>query len=1549
MTGLKDIIIKLRMEFDNKGLAKSTQSALLEMRKIADNSKIALQKTIEETEANYAKSMRRMAEDTARIDNNALSDIFTRAADAAKMFDERVSEIERDGNIDSITAKLYSLEKSLNSTARSVLGLKSDFDALTQAKQNEEFFVQKYGSIENAKKYVADLKSQAKALWESSELKTDEGFKINIQLEPEARERMQSLLATIEELRTKLKELREARAEFEQSAEKGTPAWKQEMENLNQQITETTSKLGRLSKEFYSVARTGGYGNIIKNEDIMRNFSGITQYTEMMREANSLSFLLREIAQAGSDTNSVMSNLANAVQRFDTATEHIYQMNEELNKTNEELNETDSKTNNVTANFSNMRNVVWSVSRLLGNFYTIVLDITRAVRRIVDMYKKLWSVVKKVIDAMKSFRLGIKGAANEHAKSFKHMLKDIIRYSLGIRSLFMLFRRLRRYIKEAFEEMAKQIPEVNAVLTNLKSLLNMLKATLATAFEPILTAVAPALQTLINLLAKVMTYIGMFMAALTGRGYVYGAESVATSLEKTSKSAKKTAKSVKQVGDAVKHTNKQLQGFDELNNLATDTSGESPLAKFVKIDVPEWIKNLADKLKQLWNDILGPIKDAWAKVGDYVVNAWKNAFNSVKKLLGNIIKDFVKAWKSGLGEAISKEFFLIVGDIGRIIGNLADAVRRAWDYNNNGYKIWVAILGVIHAVLEGIHKITDDMANWVKSLNLAPLFEAFGKWIESLIPITKLLMSVLYDIWNNALKPILTWTFDGENSGLARLLDIFTRFNDVLKKSKIRNDLNTIWKALGRFGKTVGEGLLLFMERMSNRMSDWLNSKEFTKLCDKIADFLDSIEPEDIARDLERVFGIIKNIALAVFDLIKLVWKNKDKILDLLEYASEHLITILKLIVGFKLAIDFARLIANIYLTVEAFKKLGGIVEILNGIKGAFAALTGVAGGLAVSIGLMFAAFYTEYKSVESEFEKLTTNLDTYNRLNQEIQQNMEERSKTLEDFDATSAVVHQLVEELDELQSNTELTVEQQIRQRDIVDELNELIPNLNLAIDDQTGKTNLSTEAILANVDALLEQARVEAVREDLVQIAKDQYEAEKNLYKQKQDLSKAEEEYQKALAEYREEEKKYAEWGGYATPDASRWQGAKKAVDALKESIAQSEKTISDLKKEYDTTVEYVKEYTKKSEEASEKQQKVNEKIKGTSDAIKGNGDVIVHSTEKVTEATDKLAGSAENVDKTTDSLTEFVSVSGDVNKISFDKFSTSMDKFNDTLNTFNDNYESVDFENFLKQISEFEQQLPTSLPETDEWINYGTDIPEGIKTGVESNSPIANTAMTNLGKGMVTAFHDSALQFGSPSKRMIEFGKDIVLGVNEGITENQDSTVKAFNDYVSAILSSCSSLRTTMLTIFRGLANDLGIILTNIGKAFATTFEDIADSISGFKDGTNDFTKSISTSYHIDIPKLAQGAVIPPNNEFLAVLGDQKRGTNIEAPLDTIVQAFNMANQGGNEQELALLQEQNELLRQLLQKEFGISQTDLFKSVVNQNKIYKRSTGGISAFT
>ena len=71
--------------------------------------------------------------------------------------------------------------------------------------------------------------------------------------------------------------------------------------------------------------------------------------------------------------------------------------------------------------------------------------------------------------------------------------------------------------------------------------------------------------------------------------------------------------------------------------------------------------------------------------------------------------------------------------------------------------------------------------------------------------------------------------------------------------------------------------------------------------------------------------------------------------------------------------------------------------------------------------------------------------------------------------------------------------------------------------------------------------------------------------------------------------------------------------------------------------------------------------------------------------------------------------------------------------------------------------------------------------------------------------------------------------------------------------------------------------------------------------------NPFTGEMRLGFNIPsipeakIPRLAQGAVIPPNREFLAVLGDQRSGTNIEAPLETIKQALAevMQSQSGGE--------------------------------------------------
>lgn len=85
----------------------------------------------------------------------------------------------------------------------------------------------------------------------------------------------------------------------------------------------------------------------------------------------------------------------------------------------------------------------------------------------------------------------------------------------------------------------------------------------------------------------------------------------------------------------------------------------------------------------------------------------------------------------------------------------------------------------------------------------------------------------------------------------------------------------------------------------------------------------------------------------------------------------------------------------------------------------------------------------------------------------------------------------------------------------------------------------------------------------------------------------------------------------------------------------------------------------------------------------------------------------------------------------------------------------------------------------------------------------------------------------------------------------------------------------------------------------GKKFVEAQNSIAKSNSGRSGGFGTRSGGFGSPSRapsisrVSAPALARGAVIPPNKEFLAVLGDQKSGTNIETPLATMVDAFKQA--------------------------------------------------------
>lgn len=107
--------------------------------------------------------------------------------------------------------------------------------------------------------------------------------------------------------------------------------------------------------------------------------------------------------------------------------------------------------------------------------------------------------------------------------------------------------------------------------------------------------------------------------------------------------------------------------------------------------------------------------------------------------------------------------------------------------------------------------------------------------------------------------------------------------------------------------------------------------------------------------------------------------------------------------------------------------------------------------------------------------------------------------------------------------------------------------------------------------------------------------------------------------------------------------------------------------------------------------------------------------------------------------------------------------------------------------------------------------------------------------------------------------------------------------------------------SVISIIKGLTDTiaklgdmLSFVLNLISKIGSGIGSGISSLVGALGGGLSAFSlDSPTAAYSLDIPALANGAVISPNSEFLALLGDQKSGVNVETPLSTMIDAFNAA--------------------------------------------------------
>lgn len=130
---------------------------------------------------------------------------------------------------------------------------------------------------------------------------------------------------------------------------------------------------------------------------------------------------------------------------------------------------------------------------------------------------------------------------------------------------------------------------------------------------------------------------------------------------------------------------------------------------------------------------------------------------------------------------------------------------------------------------------------------------------------------------------------------------------------------------------------------------------------------------------------------------------------------------------------------------------------------------------------------------------------------------------------------------------------------------------------------------------------------------------------------------------------------------------------------------------------------------------------------------------------------------------------------------------------------------------------------------------------------------------------------------------------------------------------------NAIKQIFFGVFDSLHKKAADVLNGIKELVGNVVQGVKDLVSGLGDLGGAIANKVSSAWNavtsgspaqqsmeaplasLPVPALARGAVIPPNHRFLAMLGDQTNGTNVEAPLETIQEALAevLAAQGGQE--------------------------------------------------
>lgn len=461
----------------------------------------------------------------------------------------------------------------------------------------------------------------------------------------------------------------------------------------------------------------------------------------------------------------------------------------------------------------------------------------------ISVFNKVSDVIKRTSGAfaalIQKFTSGIPvlrrftGANKSVSSGLGGGLKNILKYTLGIRSLFALVNKLRSALVDGFKNLSQYSGETNNSISVLMSSLTQLKNAFAAAFAPILNVVAPILNSIIQKIISVINTFGQLTSALTGKTTYIKAKKVQQDYAKSLNNNAASATNAKKANEELQRT---ILSFDQINKMDDNNSsdsdngiadtggGLSPSDMFETQSIPSKIKGIADMIKQAWKN--ADFTDIGTMVGNKLNAAlnnipWnkiRNTCNKIAKSVATFLNGFIETtdWKL-IGNTLAQGINTAFGMADTFAENfhwksLGDAIGNGINGALEGLD-WDLIQKTTHNVADGI---TDSLNGFIQTTDWTLAGNSFGNGVNTVL-------EFFHTGVNN---------FDWIGTGEA-LSDFTNGTIESVDYKKAGDTFSTGVKGILDTGITAIEGTN--WDEFGEKVSDGLESVDWTGIVEKVA------------------------------------------------------------------------------------------------------------------------------------------------------------------------------------------------------------------------------------------------------------------------------------------------------------------------------------------------------------------------------------------------------------------------------------------------------------------------------------------------------------------------------------------------------------------------------------------------------------------------------------------------------------------------------------------------------------------------------------------